>query len=110
MHMGAIPAIGVKKPINFRHIVINNAAHDSVGGQSTIAQSINLCDVAIACGYKYTRKVKSKTELSDVLLEGKASPSFIEVLVKKGARKDLGRPKISPVENKIELMKQFRTS
>ncbi|MDR3059357.1 MAG: phosphonopyruvate decarboxylase, partial [Prevotella sp.] len=33
MHMGAIPAIGVKKPINFRHIVINNAAHDSVGGQ-----------------------------------------------------------------------------
>jgi phosphonopyruvate decarboxylase len=108
MHMGAVPAIGVKKPINFTHIVMNNAAHDSVGGQPTIAQSINLCDVALACGYKYTRRAKSKIELLDVLLEEKASPSFIEVFVKKGARKDLGRPKISPVENKIELTKQFR--
>jgi phosphonopyruvate decarboxylase len=107
MHMGAIAAIGVKKPINFRHIVINNAAHDSVGGQPTIAQDINLCDIAIACGYKYARRVKSKSELSSALLRQKASPSLLEVFVKKGARKDLGRPKISPIENKIELMKRL---
>jgi phosphonopyruvate decarboxylase len=107
MHMGAIAAIGAKKPINFRHIVINNAAHDSVGGQPTIAQDINLCDIAIACGYKYARRVKSKSELSNALLRQKASPSLLEVFVKKGARKDLGRPKISPIENKIELMKQL---
>ncbi|MDR3071321.1 MAG: phosphonopyruvate decarboxylase [Endomicrobium sp.] len=107
MHMGAIATIGVKKPIKFKHIVINNAAHDSVGGQPTIAQNINLCDVAVACGYKYARRVKLKTELLDVLLQEKASPSFIEIFVKKGARKNLGRPKVKPIENKMELMKRF---
>ncbi|MCA6070285.1 MAG: hypothetical protein LE180_04145 [Endomicrobium sp.] len=59
---------------------------DSVDWQPTIAQSINLCDAALTCGYKYVRKVKSKTELSDVLSEEKSSPSFIEVFVKKGAK------------------------
>ncbi|MDR3256520.1 MAG: phosphonopyruvate decarboxylase [Endomicrobium sp.] len=107
MHMGAIPAIGVKKPKNFRHIVINNGAHDSVGGQPTIAQSINLCDVAIACGYKDVCRVKSRDELLNVLSGQKEWTSFIEIFVKKGARKNLGRPKISPVENKTIFMEKL---
>jgi len=105
MHMGAIAAIGVKKLKNFRHIVINNGVHDSVGGQPTIAQRVNLCDIALACGYKYARRVESREKFLNVLSEQKESPAFIEVFVKKGARKDLGRPKISPVDNKLALMK-----
>jgi phosphonopyruvate decarboxylase len=96
-----------KKLKNFRHIVINNGAHDSVGGQPTIAQRVNLCDIALACGYKYARRVESREKFLNVLSEQKESPAFIEVFVKKGARKDLGRPKISPVDNKLALMKNF---
>ncbi|MDR2437054.1 MAG: phosphonopyruvate decarboxylase [Endomicrobium sp.] len=107
MHMGAIPAIGVKKLKNYRHIIINNGAHDSVGGQPTIALNINLCDIALACGYKQAYRVKSKEELINILYIQKESPCLIEIFVKKGARKDLGRPKITPFENKIALMKML---
>ncbi|MDR2396159.1 MAG: phosphonopyruvate decarboxylase [Endomicrobium sp.] len=107
MHMGALAQVGVKNLKNLRHIVINNESHDSVGGQSTIAQSINLCGVAIACGYKYVRRVTTIEELVNILSEKQEASAFIEIFVKKGARKDLGRPKTSPIENKIALMKNL---
>jgi phosphonopyruvate decarboxylase len=107
MHMGALPAIGSKKINNFRHIVLNNVAHDSVGGQPTIAQHINLCEIARASGYQYCYKVKSKEELIKVLSDSQKYSVFIEVLVRKGARKDLGRPKTSPIETKIALMRNL---
>ncbi|MDR1243679.1 MAG: phosphonopyruvate decarboxylase [Endomicrobium sp.] len=107
MHMGALPAIGSKKINNFRHIVLNNAAHDSVGGQPTIAQHINLCEIARASGYQYCYKVKSKEELIKVLSYSQKYSAFIEILVRKGARKDLGRPKTSPIETKIALMRNL---
>jgi phosphonopyruvate decarboxylase len=107
MHMGSLPMIGSKKLNNFRHIVLNNAAHDSVGGQPTIAQHINLCQIARASGYQYCYKVKSKEELIKVLSGLQRCSVFIEVLVRKGTRKNLGRPKTSPIETKIALMRNL---
>jgi len=104
MHMGALAAIGVKKPRNFYHIVLNNGAHDSVGGQPTIAPFIDLPAIARACGYAYVFKVKTKDELKSILMEKNEGLTFIEVIVKKGARKDLGRPRSSPIENKAAFM------
>ena len=104
MHLGAFAAIGTKKPNNFCHIVLNNGAHDSVGGQPTIAPFIDLPAIARACGYVNIHKAKTMQELQNILANKNEGLTFIEVMVKKGARKDLGRPKSSPVENKIAFM------
>jgi phosphonopyruvate decarboxylase len=108
MHMGAIAAIGTKKPRNFCHIVLNNGAHDSVGGQPTIAPFIDLPAIARACGYVHVYHAKTKKDLTNILAKKNEGPAFIEVMVKKGARKDLGRPKSSPLENKAVFMNYIK--
>jgi phosphonopyruvate decarboxylase len=107
MHMGALATIGVRKPRNLRHIVLNNGAHDSVGGQPTIALQIDLPAIARAAGYRQVYTVMAIEELRRVLGEKREGPVFIEVKVRKGARKDLGRPRSSPIENKNALMAQL---
>ncbi|MDR0301565.1 MAG: phosphonopyruvate decarboxylase [Treponema sp.] len=108
MHMGALAAIGVQNPRNFCHIVLNNGAHDSVGGQPTIAPFIDLPAIARACGYTHVYQAKTKEELKKTLAEKHEGLTFIEVIVKKGARKDLGRPKSTPIENKTALMNYIK--
>jgi phosphonopyruvate decarboxylase len=108
MHMGALAAIGVKKTRNLRHIVLNNGAHDSVGGQPTIAPFVDLPSIARASGYQRVYAVTTKEELRRVCAEQQDALTFIEVRVRKGARKDLGRPKSTPQENKAELMSYIR--
>jgi phosphonopyruvate decarboxylase len=105
MHMGVLAAIGAQKPRNYCHIVLNNGAHDSVGGQPTIAPFIDIPAIALACGYTKVYQAKTKEELNNILAEGIGGLTFIEVKVKKGARKDLGRPKTTPIENKAAFMK-----
>ncbi|MDR2865018.1 MAG: phosphonopyruvate decarboxylase [Spirochaetaceae bacterium] len=109
MHMGALASIGVKKPRNLCHIVLNNGAHDSVGGQPTIAPFIDIPEIARACGYAHVYAARTLEELQTALAAANAEKedgaTFIEVRVKKGARKDLGRPKSTPAENKDDLMK-----
>ena len=104
MHLGAFAAIGTKKPRNFCHVVLNNGAHDSVGGQPTIAPFIDLPAIARACGYVQVFQAKTKDQLKNILAKKNDRLTFIEVIVKKGARKDLGRPKSSPIENKTAFM------
>lgn len=105
MHLGSYTTIGVKKPANLVHIVLNNGAHDSVGGQPTVGHLINLCDIARAAGYQKITKADSEDELQKALSLSGGSLSFIEVTVRKGARSDLGRPTTTPRENKAALMK-----
>jgi phosphonopyruvate decarboxylase len=105
MHMGALAAIGTRKPPNFRHIILNNGAHDSVGGQPTLALKIDIPGIAKACGYRNACTVTNTEELRATLHEKKQGPSLIDIRVRKGARKDLGRPKERPEENKQGLMK-----
>ena len=106
MHLGGLTTIGTQKPKNMVHIVLNNGAHDSVGGQPTVGRKINLCAVAQACGYDKVVSVKTIEELETQLeyLSSAEGSFLIEVLVSKGARADLGRPKSSPIENKRVFM------
>lgn len=106
MHLGGLTTIGTQKPKNMVHIVLNNGAHDSVGGQPTVGRKINLCAVAQACGYDKVVSVKTLEELQSRLKDlcTNSGSVFIEVLVSKGARPDLGRPKSSPIENKRAFM------
>ena len=106
MHLGALSTIGTQKPQNMIHIVLNNGAHDSVGGQPTVGRKINLCAAALACGYDQALSVAApEVLLSSLKVAFESSGTvFIEVMVSKGSRPDLGRPKSSPIENKKAFM------
>ena len=108
MHLGAMAVNASKDLKNFKHIIFNNYAHDSVGGQPTVSYNINYKDVALALGYKKAYTVSSKEELEQILptFIQEKEMSLLEIKVKKGARKDLGRPKESPQVNK-ELFMDF---
>lgn len=105
MHMGGLTSVGSLKPKNFIHIVLNNGAHDSVGGQPTVGLDLDFQSIAQACGYAKTFKIEKAEEIKDIVSNLPQGPVFIEIQVKKGARKDLGRPIESPVENKKVFMK-----
>lgn len=111
MHMGSLCIAGCNAPENFRHIVLNNGAHDSVGGQPTVAFDISISDVAKACGYRNVYSVTTIEELKSQFehFQRSKGPSLIEIRIKKGARRDLGRPSSSPTENKKELMKLLKS-
>ena len=106
MHMGSLAIIAQMAPSNLVHIVINNGAHDSVGGQPTVGLDVDLIAMANACGYKKAVSVKSVDELRRFLLSSIdfKGPILIEIPVKKGYRDNLGRPKSSPIENKNVFM------
>jgi phosphonopyruvate decarboxylase len=106
MHMGSMAIVASKQPKNFVHVVFNNGAHDSVGGQPTVGLHIDLPAVAKAVGYKATYSVDSKEDLNVILNEAKnlEGTVLIEIKVKKGNRKDLGRPTTTPIQNKEALM------
>ena len=106
MQMGGMATIGTRNPSNMVHIVLNNGAHDSVGGQPTVGRQIDFCGIAKACGYGNVVKASTKEELDAILKDKNTFDklTFIEVLVRKGARKDLGRPKTTPQENKKAMM------
>ena len=104
MHMGSMAIVANKAPKNYIHVVFNNGAHDSVGGQPTVGLEINLPAVARAVGYKQVYSVDSLDDLEKQLSNLVEGPAFLEVKVKKGNRKDLGRPTTTPIENKEALM------
>lgn len=104
MHLGAIAILGSRKPGNFTHIVINNGVHDSVGGQPTDIGALDLVKLAAAAGYKRIDSVSTREELQRVLSEKSPDFRFIEVIVRPGARKDLGRPTTTPQGNRDALM------
>jgi phosphonopyruvate decarboxylase len=108
--MGSLAIIGSQKPENFKHIIFNNGAHDSVGGQLTVGLQIDIPLIAKACGYNSVFKAETKEEIIEKInsLKTVKGPSLLEIKVKKGARQNLGRPTISPKENKKAFMDFIR--
>lgn len=106
MHLGACGVIGQLAPSNFRHIIFNNIAHDSVGGQPTAAATMDFLSIVKACGYKQVFRAETinDIELNLKKMEKSMGPAFLEIRVAPGARKNLGRPTRSPVENKNDFM------
>lgn len=106
MHTGSMAITASKKPNNFYHIVFNNGAHDSVGGQPTVALDIDLPAIAKAVGYPSVFSVDNQNDLIQLLpkITSFPAPVFLEIKVKKGNRKDLGRPTTTPIQNKEALM------
>ena len=110
MHMGAMAVIGANAPGNMIHIIINNGAHETVGGMPTVAGRLDLVAVARACGYPSAVSVDNPEELDRELQRAKAGDmlSLIEVKCSIGARENLGRPTTTALENKQNFMKYLR--
>ena len=106
MHMGSLGIIGHASPKNFVHIVMNNGAHESVGGQPTVGFFIRLAEIARASGYVHVSRAASEGELRSQLgaLRNHDGPVFLEVVISAGSREDLGRPDRSLGEIKEEFM------
>ena len=111
MHMGAMAVIGANAPGNLIHIVINNGAHETVGGMPTVAAKIDLVSIAKACGYPNAVSVDTFDKLDRELEAAKSvnSLSFIEVKCSIGARENLGRPTTTALENKMNFMEYLKT-
>lgn len=111
MHMGSLAIIGGIAPENLIHIIINNEAHETVGGMPTAAGKINLVEIAKACGYPYAVCVNDFESLDRELTKAKerASLSLIEVKCSIGSRDNLGRPTTSALENKQNFMEYLAT-
>ena len=108
MHMGSLGIIGSKQLKNFKHIILNNESHDSVGGQPTVGNIINFVSLAKSCKYKNSFKVLTEIELNKKMLKLKSDdgPILLEIMVNRGNRKDLGRPTKTPKEN-MDLFMNF---
>ncbi len=107
MHLGSLATICRYKPRNMIHIVLNNGVNESVGGQKSAGQVIDLTGVARACGYVTAgHPVERKDELQSLLAGNQhgGMPLFIDVRVRQGIRKDMPKLSIDHKAQKRVLM------
>jgi phosphonopyruvate decarboxylase len=104
MHMGSLATNGRLADSNFSHIVFNNGAHESVGGQPSFAFDLDIPAIAKSCGYKSTMSVSTEEDLLTCLEADRTGSTLIEIKVSIDSRDDLGRPTTTPKENKVDFM------
>lgn len=109
MHMGAAAVIAATAPPNYCHVVLNNEAHESVGGMPTAASIVDFPALALALGYRSAKRATNKEELAAFIkaIEKARGPHFLEVRCAIGSRADLARPTLSPHTNKLAMMRFF---
>jgi phosphonopyruvate decarboxylase len=109
MRMGAFATVGAYGPANLVHLLIDNGAHDSTGGQATVSPLISFADIAAACGYASSLETDDVSRVASWLGEPPLrGPRFARLLTRPGSPGDLPRPSMSPVEVKKRLMDHFR--
>ena len=107
MHLGNLTSIATLKPKNFRHILMNNQVHESVGGQKTAAKELDMTAIVNSVGSSeiFSAETSADLELKFIDFISCSGPSFLEIKIRPGSRDDLGRPTIKPVDNKENFMK-----
>ncbi|MDR0832567.1 MAG: phosphonopyruvate decarboxylase [Bacillales bacterium] len=109
MHMGSLGVIGTKQLKNFKYILNNNGAHESVGGQDTCGFELNIKKILMGCGFKKVIIVENSRSLIEALnLIKNKNKMAIVINTRQGSRNDLGRPTTTPIENKISFMKELK--
>jgi phosphonopyruvate decarboxylase len=110
MHTGAITNIGALKPSNYKHIIFNNGAHESVGSQPTVAFQMNFPQMALSCGYQTAQTVSTVETLKNILNDFRTEqgPSFLEIKINTNSRENLGRPSRTTHENKNDFMANLK--
>ncbi|WP_027454652.1 phosphonopyruvate decarboxylase [Xylanibacter brevis] len=109
MHTGALGIVASMNPRNYFHILFNNDAHESVGGQPTIGYELDAVTMAKASGYKQAMRATTREEMIAALqqLETTEGPVLLELRVKIDSREDLGRPTTTPIQNKEAFMEEL---
>jgi phosphonopyruvate decarboxylase len=107
MRMGSLATNGYYHPANMIHILLDNNAHDSTGGQSTVSHNIHFIDLAASCGYTKSIYVHGLEELEAALSEWKKTKglTFLYLKISKSSKEQLGRPKVKPFEVKERLQR-----
>ena len=111
MHLGSLPLIGRRSPKNLVHVIINNGAHETVGGMPVCSGALNLRELARAAGYPRILAADSPDSLREALASLKAfeGPVLLEIRCACGARADLGRPTTTPLQNRDAFMDFLRS-
>lgn len=106
MHLGAVAVIGDRQPQHFRHVVLNNGVHDSVGGQPTAIGAIDMPTMALASGYVWAQRCLNLSDIPGAIrdMRAAAGPALLEIVVRPGSRPDLGRPTRHPSESREAFM------
>lgn len=109
MHMGALAVIASRAPENYVHVLLNNSAHETVGGMPTVADTVDFPALAKAAGYREAHSAQSAEELILQLRDAAAAkgPVLMEVKIALGARENLGRPTTTPRQNRDDLMQNL---
>jgi phosphonopyruvate decarboxylase len=110
MRLGAFATVGAYGTANLWHLLLDNGAHDSTGGQATVSPNLSFAEIAAACGYASSLETNDVRDIADWLdsppLHG---PRFARLLTRTGTPGNLPRPSMSPVEVKDRLMNHFRS-
>ena len=107
MHLGSFSTTGLMRPSNLLHIVLNNGVHESVGGQKSAGFNVDLTEIAKHCGYVTIEKsVKTIEEINTAIktLNDSDGPAFMEIIIRKGIRKDMPPLRFDLLNSKKELI------
>lgn len=97
MRMGNLATLGAYAPPSLLHVVLDNEAHDSTGGQSTVSGGVAFAAIARACGYRRVVSTDDPVVLREALAAGRADgPTFIHLRIRTGSPEKLPRPKVTP--------------
>lgn len=112
MRLEALVTIGHIRPGNLIHLILDNHAYDSTGGQRTLSASVRLDRIAQACGYPYAVSVTGRARFEQELHQAMAEdgPHLIHARITPGSLGDLARPDIKPHEVKARLMDYLGTT
>jgi phosphonopyruvate decarboxylase len=110
MHLGSLVTIADHGPRTLFHVVFNNGVHDSVGGQPTSIEAMDLPATATAMGYRHAARASSTAELAPAVadLRRAGGPGLLELRVRPGNRAGIGRPTRTPAEAKQAFMAAVR--
>lgn len=98
MKLGSLATVGFAQPQRLHHVVFDNGAHDSTGGQPTPSPAVDFAALALAAGYQHAETVADEHAVAEALARHLSAqgPTLLRVIIKTGSRKDLGRPKLTP--------------
>jgi phosphonopyruvate decarboxylase len=98
MRLGALATVGYERPSNLVHVLLDNGAHESTGGQATVSPSLDFCAIAAACGFPTVQRVNDPQVMTHLLTGSPEGPQFLHTPILPGIPEDLPRPAISPAE------------
>ncbi|HEY4803825.1 MAG TPA: phosphonopyruvate decarboxylase [Paraburkholderia sp.] len=116
MRMGAFATLGAYGPSNLTHVLLDNGAHDSTGGQATVSAQVSFANVAAACGYADAVESDDPAVLDGVLAaarerapgaSGVEGTRFVRLTTRRGTPDGLPRPTITPPDVKTRLMRHI---